>query len=145
MLTKAIYFGLLLLAVIAMTAMIFRLFNPNRTLPTRTITVNQTKLTVEIANTEIERKQGLSGRKSLVKSHGLLFIFDEPGLYPFWMKDMRFPIDILWLDENFNVVDAWLNASPDSYPQQVTPSHPAKYVLETNPGEIKTELSTYPL
>ena len=103
---------------------------------TKTITINNQKIIVEIADTPAKRERGLSGRESLPPNTGLLFVFDEPGQYGFWMKDMLFPIDILWLDENFQIVGSWLNADPTSYPKSVTPKVKAKYVLETNLGEI---------
>jgi uncharacterized membrane protein (UPF0127 family) len=52
---------------------------------------------VEVAQTEAQRQQGLSDRQSLCSDCGLLFIFDQPGLYPFWMKRMHFDIDIIWI------------------------------------------------
>ncbi len=102
------------------------------------VTVAGETITVEIADTPAERRLGLSGRPILPADHGLLFIFDEPGYHSFWMKDMNFPIDILWLNDNFEIVDAWRNAAPASYPESRAPRSKAKYVLETNPGEVAT-------
>ncbi len=102
----------------------------------RTITVNGKTIAVEIADTPTERSLGLSGRDLLKPGHGLLFVFDESGYYNFWMKEMNFAIDIIWLDENLNIVDTKLSATPASYPEIFTPKNKAKYVLETNPGEI---------
>ena len=102
----------------------------------RTITVNNQPVAVEIADTPTEQAKGLSGRASLPAGTGLLFIFDQPDYYSFWMKEMNFPIDILWLDDNFKIVDAWRNAEPASYPKTFTPKNKTRYVLETNPGEI---------
>ena len=52
------------------------------------------------------------------------------GIYPFWMKNMNFPIDIIWIDENGNIVYRVINADPSSYPKTFTPSASARYVLE---------------
>lgn len=84
----------------------------------------------EIARTPEARSRGLSGREGLGENDGLLFIFEEPGYPGFWMKDMKFAIDIIWLDENLTVVDVTKNAAPDSYPQIFHPKSPAQYVLE---------------
>ena len=108
----------------------------------KTVTVNNQIIAVEIADTPAERKQGLSGRASLPTGTGLLFIFNEQDYHSFWMKEMNFPIDILWLDDDFKIVDAWINAEPSSYPKTFIPKNKTRYVLETNPGEIAT--STYP-
>jgi uncharacterized membrane protein (UPF0127 family) len=97
--------------------------------------VGNTNLILEIADTEAERTQGLSGRDSLVVNHGMLFVFDEPGNYGFWMKDMRFPIDIIFLDVNLRVINVYEGVKPDSFPTPFYPVAPAKYVLEINSGE----------
>ena len=52
------------------------------------------------------------------------------------MKDMRFPIDIVWLDENKNIVGIERGVSPDSYPETYKPPIAVLYALETNPGLI---------
>lgn len=87
-------------------------------------------LNVEIARTEVARQRGLSGRETIAENQGLLFIFDKPDFYGIWMKDMRFPIDILWLDEGGVIVDIKRNAVPESYPDVFYPNVPATYVLE---------------
>ena len=59
---------------------------------------------IEIADTGKKREQGLSGKNNIGGDYGMLFIFEKPGFYAFWMKDMNFAIDIIWLDENYTVV-----------------------------------------
>ena len=56
-------------------------------------------LQVDLALTDEEKARGLSGRESLDEDEGMLFVFDVPGNYGFWMKDMNFAIDIIWLNE----------------------------------------------
>ena len=85
---------------------------------------------VELTLTPKEREQGLSGRKELKNDEGMLFVFEQPGKYPFWMRDMNFPIDIVWLGEDLRVVYIKKNASPESYPETFIPKKEAKYVLE---------------
>ena len=57
-----------------------------------------------VADTPEARQQGLSGRAGLGESEGMLFVFPKDGEYAFWMKDMRFSIDILWLSGNGTIV-----------------------------------------
>jgi uncharacterized protein len=90
---------------------------------------------IEVADTDAERSQGLSGRESLKEGSGLLFIFDMSGTYGFWMRDMRFPIDIVWINENWEVIGVERSVSPDTFPRTFYPPSPAKYVLELNSGE----------
>ena len=91
----------------------------------------------EVMSTPEGRERGLMSRDGLADDQGMLFIFDEPGDYPFWMKNMNFPIDIIWLDEVKTVVHAELNVPPCiKDPCPVYPPHvKALYVLEIASGE----------
>ena len=81
----------------------------------------------------------MSGQDALKKDEAMLFIFDEPGMHGFWMKDMRFSIDIIWIDENLRVVHLEENVSPSSYPESFIPSVDAKYVLEIYTGQAAAQ------
>jgi hypothetical protein len=87
-------------------------------------------LKVDLALTSLTQEQGLSGRVGLKKDEGMLFVFDHVDKYPFWMKDMNFPIDIIWIGEDLKVVYIKKNASPKSYPETFVSGEDAKYVLE---------------
>lgn len=89
---------------------------------------------VLLADTPAKRTQGLSGRSGLGENEGMLFIFPEEGMYGFWMKDMNFSIDIIWIDSDGKVVHIAKSASPDSYPTSFSPPKPARYVLEVRAG-----------
>ncbi len=94
-------------------------------------------LTVEVADEVHERKEGLSRRNTLKSGHGMVFLFPEPGTYGFWMNEMRFPIDIVYLREGvvtqvFPRVSAPL---PGGVPTSVDPEKPADAVLELYAGE----------
>ena len=65
-----------------------------------TINIGKWNIRVEIADTEVKRKLGLMGRKSLHNDSGMLFIFDKAESPVFWMKDCNFPIDIIFLKNN---------------------------------------------
>ncbi len=94
------------------------------------VTIGGATYTVALADTESLRTQGLSGTQS-VPHDGMLFVFDVPSRYSFWMKDMRYPIDIIWIDSDKRVIDITENISPDTFPNTVSPHEPAQYVLET--------------
>jgi uncharacterized membrane protein (UPF0127 family) len=95
-------------------------------------------LKLEIADSPDEQIQGLSGRESLAKDSGMLFVFAQPEVQCFWMKDMRINIDMTWLDESGKVQLIEDDVSPDTYPKQFCPDEPSKYVLETNAGVMKS-------
>ena len=96
--------------------------------------VGTARVLIDIADTPALRERGLSGRKLLLDDQGMYFIFDHPDVYPFWMKEMNFPIDIIWIGEHMSVVDITKSASPSSFPQTFVSSVPALYVLEVQAG-----------
>ena len=98
------------------------------------IEVNGTPLRVEVADSEEKRVNGLSNRPRMAEDRGMLFVFEESGRYPIWMRNMQFPLDVFWLDGRGVIVDIWKNASPDSYPQIFEPLAEAYYILETVAG-----------
>src|SRR5687768_2066853 len=75
-----------------------------------------TTVTLEIADTEAERQRGLMHRESLAAQAGMLFVFDKPGFYPFWMQNCRIALDIVWLDDKFNVVSIAESVPPCRLP-----------------------------
>lgn len=95
------------------------------------------QLTVDIADNDIVRQRGLSGRKNLADDRGMLFIFNDDGFHGIWMKDMLISIDVLWLDHSGRVVHAENNLAPSTYPTVFRPSQQARYVLELNETAIE--------
>jgi hypothetical protein len=103
-----------------------------------TITTPNGAIVAEVVDTKSSRELGLSGRDSMRNNEGMLFVFDYPGRYGFWMKDMNFPLDIIWINQNGYVVAIESNFTPESYlqnpPKTVMNGPPANYVLEVNTG-----------
>ena len=85
---------------------------------------------VDLAATPEAQAQGLSGRAGLKEDEGMLFIFENPGLYSFWMKDMNFAIDMIWLDEEMRVIYIKKDARPEDGLTPFGPKENSKYVLE---------------
>ena len=98
----------------------------------------KTTMPVELATTPDERRKGLSGRASLEQGTGLLFVFEEASIHCFWMKDMAFAIDMVWVNPDGAVVKVVERAQPSSYPTSFCPADPALYVLEVNAGEARS-------
>jgi len=98
------------------------------------LTLGEHKILIREVFSDEDKAKGLSGVPNIKSNEGMLFVFDEPDYHSFWMKDMLFPIDIIWFDENKKVVHIEKNVSPDTYPRGFTPGFPAQYVLETNAG-----------
>lgn len=94
---------------------------------------------VDLALSTATQEEGLSGRASLVENTGMLFVFLNPGKYAFWMKDMKFAIDMVWISEDLKVVYIQKNATPASYPATFGPGisdRYAEYVLEVPSGFV---------
>ena len=89
---------------------------------------------IDLALTDVELARGLSGRTELADGEGMLFVFNRPSKYLFWMKGMNFPIDIIWIGENMNVIYIKKDARPEFYPDTYGPDTNAKYVLEVASG-----------
>lgn len=94
-------------------------------------------LKTDVSSTSHERTIGLSKYEKLSEDQAMLFVFERKGLYSFWMRDMKFPIDIIWLDENKTIVSIKENADPIDFPQSYAPETEALYVLETVAGFIE--------
>ena len=97
-------------------------------------TFGDARLALLIATTTAARERGLGMRDSLPSDTGMIFIFTKDGTYDFWMKDMRFPIDIFWLNSDRNVVHIERYVSTSTYPAALHSQAPARYVIETNAG-----------
>lgn len=115
----------------------------DRTLPTNSngyrqvnVTVNGIKLVADIAANEEQRTKGLAVKDHLNENEGMLFVFSTPDNYAFWMKDMKFPIDIIWMDANKTVVHIEHSLAPCSPASCPTypPNSNSLYVLETVAG-----------
>jgi len=97
----------------------------NSPLPTGTLLISgRVTLTVELARTSAEQVRGLSGRPGLKPAHGMLFVYDRPQPVSIWMKDMRFPLDILWVQAG-RIVKIEKHAAP------LAPAGPARIYTAT--------------
>jgi uncharacterized membrane protein (UPF0127 family) len=94
---------------------------------------------VEVAQTPEERELGLMNRSDLDKDSGMLFVFDESGVYPFWMKNTLIPLDAIWISSEYKVVDIQSMVPCPGDPCTIyAPRGEASYVLEVNSGWANT-------
>jgi hypothetical protein len=101
----------------------------------RTVQIGTGEYALERADTYAKREKGLGGRESMCAECGMLFIFETPGQYAFWMKDMRFSLDIIWLSGE-TVVFVAHDVSPD-FSGIIEPPVSADRVIELNAGAAK--------
>jgi len=88
---------------------------------------------IEIADNAYEREKGLMYRHSLPDNAGMLFIFEQSGPLSFWMRNTYIPLDIIFADENRQIVTIQKNTKPLSY-AQIPSKRNSKYVVEVNAG-----------
>lgn len=115
------------------------ILNPpaNNSRKTEFIQFGGRQFSIEVADSDAMRAKGLGGRSGISADEALLFVFDESGKHCFWMKDVSFPIDIVWFNESLDVVDSELSVAPETYPETTfCPDEPARYVLEIKGGEV---------
>ena len=101
------------------------------------VTLNGLVLVADIAATDEQRTNGLSVKDRLDENEAMLFVFDYEALHTFWMKNMKFPIDIIWIDSDKTVVYIEHNVEPcssDIFCPVFRPDHDSLYVLETIGG-----------
>ena len=104
-----------------------------------TIHIGENNIPVEIALDGKSREKGLSGRASLPENQGMLFVFPRRGIYRFWMPDMHFSIDIIWISDN-KVIGVSENLLPETdlaHPKFYSPPEAINYALEVNAGFAK--------
>ncbi len=102
----------------------------------KVISVAGSVVSVTIADTAQKREVGLSGRTGLGSNEGMLFSFPTPGMYAFWMKDMLFPVDIIWIAKDGKIGTIFEHVSPATYPEVFNPFRPAQFVLEVKEGFV---------
>ena len=128
---KVLKISIFIICLIALATLIF--FSSYEEGPSY-VKIGDKVVYVDIADTSAKMAKGLSGRQSLNGDQGMLFVFTKPDFYIFWMKDMLFPIDIVWIDENFMVVYVEQRVEPNTFSKTFTSKIKAFYVLELQAG-----------
>lgn len=124
---KFVFF--LILAVIVGTLVGSKLLPPQQP----RLRVGQAEVKIEIADTDEEKSRGLAGKDSLAEDEGMMFVFDQPGQYGFWMKGMRFALDFVWIRQG-RVVEVSESVSAEDQTQVYQPKEPIDTMLEVNAG-----------
>ena len=106
---------------------------------TTTLRYDGGSLMVELADTPETRAEGLADRDSLARDSGMLFDLGSAGTTSFWMKGMRFPLDMVWIDADQRIVGVTANVqpqrgAPDSQLRLYPSPDSTRYVLEVNAG-----------
>ncbi len=132
---KNIFIGLLVFFIVAYVFFLFLIYNQRLSYDTVMI-INDKKIQTFIADNNAKRSAGLSILNTLAQNESMLFLFDKDDIYSFWMKDMNFDIDIVWLNKNKEVVFIKKKAKASDYPLLYTPDIKSHYVAEFIDGFV---------
>jgi hypothetical protein len=117
--------------------------------PRGTILIDDIPLEVQIADSEPRRVRGLMFQDQLPFDQGMIFVFDDSGLYSLWMLNMQFSLDMIWFDQDGKVVHIEQDVPPCKTALEITtcqsivPDGEAKYVLEVTSGFVKQNNITH--
>lgn len=99
------------------------------------LTIKHQDYYLEVAQNSLQRSKGLSGRDQICSNCGMLFVFKKEGIYPFWMKDTKIPLDMIWVNSENKIVKI-VTALETNSTKEYTNDKPAKYVIELNANEV---------
>jgi len=138
--------GLFAILFLAVLGVVGSLHGQNFSLGSKakTVTIDQHVFTVDVVSTDKDREKGLSGRGNLAIDHGMLFVYQKPAVQIFWMKDMHFPLDIIFINSGKIItissnVPAPKANTPDSSLPVYTSTGSVDHVLELNAGTTKKD------
>lgn len=113
----------------------------------KVIRISGSDINAEVVSAPKDLSKGLSGRPCILPDQGMLFVFRQSGQHPFWMKNMKFPIDIIWISADHKAAGIERDVKPSTYPDGFVnkKENPALYVLElkaNRSSELHIELGT---
>ena len=130
--SRLVYF--IVIALILVLIILYLPFSHIKRFDIEKVCIKSKCFSVELAQSPSEREQGLSYRSNLDEDKGMLFIFQQPMITHFWMKDTLIPLDIIWINDRNEIIYLEKNAQPCNIEpcKLYGPDKPSKYVLEIN-------------
>lgn len=136
-LSKSVNAGLIVGSVVVVVVATAVLFMITKFQPSISLFIGDGIFDARIAKTIASREKGLGGVSSIDEKYALILAFPTDDTWQIWMKDMKVPIDIIWLDKDKKIIDIVKDASPeDSINVVYTPKSPARYVVEVSAGTV---------
>lgn len=103
----------------------------------RAVVIAESTVVAKVADSDIKREKGLSNSEPIKDNEGMIFFFPKSEQHGIWMKEMNYPIDIIWVDQNYTVIHTETDVQPSTYPKVFDAPKPSKYVIEVPVGFIK--------
>jgi len=134
---KKIIFSLIAVVLLVIIAILVKAVWMGKGNALNTAEINGNIFNVEIADSEFSRLKGLRGRESLDENKGMLFLFEEKTSPVFWMKGVKFPLDLIWIDD-----DVIVGITENAIPAESIPAEGIKlYSLEDKPVNKVLEIN----
>jgi len=121
--------------VVLLAILVIIVYRQNNPSSLARITINGNVFHAEVADTDESRRIGLMYRKSLPERQGMLFIFDQPEIQYFWMRNTYIPLDIIFIDDQLRIIN--ISTMPPLTDEACQSTRPALYVLELQAGSAK--------
>jgi len=134
---------LIILGIILLCSMVFLKLSNSDSSCSKSLTFSKTiktslgSINAAVAKTEYEKTRGLGGYSCIPKDQGMLFLYDQSSNVCMWMKDMNFPIDIVWMDGTGKIKKIEESIKPDTYPKTFCSEEKTSYVLELGSGQSR--------
>lgn len=104
--------------------------------PLVAMTIGDHPVRASVADNATTRQRGLSDTPYLPEDIVKFFVFPEDNTWGIWMREMRYPIDIMWIDTDGAIVHIEHGVAPETYPETFRPDVPARYVIEAASGFV---------
>ncbi|MDD9867975.1 MAG: DUF192 domain-containing protein [Candidatus Campbellbacteria bacterium] len=101
------------------------------------VTINDAKIFVDVADTPLLRIRHINGRYYLKKDSGVFLIFDKEQKYGFLATQTFFSVDVVWLGKRRDVVHIEYGIEPHTFPEIFSPDKSAKYMLIVPANYVK--------
>ncbi|MCX6746162.1 MAG: DUF192 domain-containing protein [Candidatus Parcubacteria bacterium] len=132
----AVIFLVVIIIIVVVLTSFFSIYSNNNPMANGQVKIDGKVIKVDIAKTPEEQANGLSGWEKLADNQGMLFVFKDKRYRDFWMQGMKFPIDIIWIEDN-KIIDIAKNTpvpTDENNPPIYRPLSEVNYVLEVKAG-----------
>lgn len=130
--------NIILVLFLGLVIFLLGYFNQSRNLnfsDIKKVVIKDRVFDVRVSDDDAERSLGLGNTVSMLPNQGMLFVFEKSSRYFFWMKDMLFSLDMIWIDENMKIVHIERGVDPETFPKTFGPKDKtSRFVLEVLSG-----------
>jgi len=124
----------IILSALILSTVILLAYCERKALDREILKINEYSVYAEIANSDMERARGLMYRLTIGPTNGMLFVFEQPQVLRFWMRNCPIPIDVAYISQDWVITDIYTMEPFDENAEHYTSTQPCLYALEVNGG-----------